>query len=325
MSNVIYDDKMYNEDIKQEFMENYGEGTKKILARIFKISRPIEEDLGKDLYDFNREELRRLFFLFGAKTAYSSKANVTWVHKYLEHCENEGLLECINPLDNVSKEWKEQFVVKSIKRFWTDEEIKEIMKSRVNDNDAVILGLLFFAGARGQGNSEITNLKREDILENTNELRLSDSNGKERIVKVDQDIIKLCIRASLDLEYEKLNGNPDEKTKSRTAAMVDNSFVVKSALTRTLHLNEAEKNVVHRRLANIAKELDEPAFSPMNLVYSGMLAMMKDIYVTNNGNFSDDDYETIFNQFGEESEQSKSRIKSEFLNKETLLETYPDL
>lgn len=324
MSNVIYDDRMYNEEIKQEFMEQYGEGTRKILQRIFRISRPLEEDLGKDLYDFNRDELRRLFFLFGAKTAYSSKANVTWIHKYLDFCSEERYLEGTNPLDGTGKEWKEQFVVKSIKSLWTDEELNEIINSRVNDNDAVIIALLR-EGIRGQANSEITNLRREDVLEKTNELRLTDVNGNQRTIKVTTDLIKLCIRASLDMEYEKLNGNPDENTKSKTAAMADNDYIVKSAITRTINLEASDKNVVHRRLANIAKEIDEPNFTPSAIFNSGQLAMMKDIYLANNGTFSDEDYEQIFKQFGEDSEQSKARIKSEFLNIDTLVSVYPQL
>lgn len=313
MGNVFYEDKFYNEKVKLEFMDNYAKGTKEILSRIFKVSCSLETDLNKDLYDFSREELRRLFFQFRAKTEYSSKATVTWVMKYLDFCLEEGYLEGTSPLDGISKEWKEQFVNKSIKKYWTEVELDEIIDNCKNANDGVIIELLR-SGARGTGNVEILNLMDEDIHRDTNELTLTDEHGNKRRIPVSEKCIKLCIRASLDTDYEKMNGKPSVDIKSPIANLVNNSYIVKSANTRTIHFENAEKNIVHRRLSKIAKEIGEPQFaSPLNLIYSGMLTLGKNLLIQND-ELGEDEYKIIAKQFGFESDQSMIRLKQEFLN-----------
>lgn len=320
MANIVYEDRMYNEQIKMKFIDSYSTGTKKILNRIFKITQPSETDLDKDLFDFNREELRRVFFLFMAKTEYSSRANVTWVSKYIDWAIEEGYLDGINPLDSVDTIWKEQFVNKSIKKYWTDNEIYKIIADRVNAQDAVIVSLLF-NGVRGIGNSEIVNLMRNDVDSFNKTLYLTDATESRRCIQVSEQCIKLCEQALNEDGYEKKNGNASPDIKSPTANLVDNDFVVKSVKTRTEHIYEAEKNIVHRRLANIAEEINEPNFSPMNIIYSGMLAMAKNIYIER-GELKEEELFDVYKQFNETSEQSIYRLKNEFLNLYTIKQLY---
>lgn len=321
MSNVLYDDKMYNEKVKKEFMLNYGEGTRKILERIFKISCPAEEDLGKDLFDFSREELRRLFYLFSATTEYSSKVNISWVRNYIDWAIEQGYTRGPNPLDGVSNEWKQQFVVKAAKRFWTEDEINQIISKLVNAQDAVIVALLF-NGVRGENNSEITKLKKSDIDAENCMLTLTNKNGEKRKIKVSEQCIALCEKASRERVYDKRNGNPSQDVKSETVDLIDNEYVVRSAKTRLIHTGEADGNIVYRRLAAIDRELDGLGlFNPTNIMNSGMLAMAKKLY-EKNGKLGKEEYEEIFNQFNEKSPQTQKRIKDEFLNIETLKTVY---
>jgi integrase len=322
MSNIIYEDKMYNEEVKTEFMNEYGEGTKKILSRIFKVSRLSEEDLGKDLYSFSREEIRRLGFLYMPKTEYSSKANIQWIHKYIDHCIDMGYKKGLNPLDSVDKEWKEQFVNKSIKKYWTKQEIQKIVNQRVNAQDACTIYLPFL-GVRGVANSEILNLTKQDLDSFNNKLHLIDLNGKKRTITVDDLCVKICQQALKEDQYEKKNGNASKDTKSPTANLVENFYVIKSSVTRTDHMFEAEKNIVHRRLANIADEIGEPHFSPMNILYSGMLSMANDL-LQQRGKLDDDEYRQICEKFDIDADQSLQRLKSEFLNIETIESLYGD-
>ncbi|MEK3917229.1 site-specific integrase [Paenibacillus sp. FSL H7-0331] len=312
MSNVIYEGKTYNQEIKDEFTSEYKAGTQKIISRIFKVSYNMEKSLNKDLYDFNREELRRLFFLFMPKTEYSSKANVTWVSKYIEWARDMGYLNDINPLDGVTTEWKEQFVNKSLKKYWTDKEIDKIISKRVNAQDAVIVRMLF-EGVRGTGNTEILNLTVDDVDAFNNTLHLSDADDCRRSLVVSDKLIKLCEQALKEDDYEKMNGNASKDIKAEKSNLVTNKFVVKSSNTRTTHFNEAEKNIIHRRLTNIADEEGEPNFSPLNITYSGMLYMAKELYVKN-GKLEAEEYGDIRVQFNIDTEQSFSRLKSEFLN-----------
>lgn len=323
MSNVVYEDKFYNEEIKQLFISGYGKGTQKILNRMFKVSQQMESDLKKDLYDFTRDQIRKLLFLYAPSTEYSSRANATWVSRYIDWAIEKGYGTGLNPLNGITTEWKNQFVVNINKRFWTYNEIKKILDKRANFQDGCIVALLF-NGIRGNSNSEITNLKASDIDTDNNTLTVKDEDGSVRTVSVDDECIKQCVGAVRESVYEKMNGTPSIDTKAPTTNLINNEFVVRASNTRTIHVDEAEKNIVHRRLAKIADEIGEPNFTPMNLVNSGMLYLAKELYKTT-GRLDQEEYEMIFDKFNERSEQSKYRIKNEFLNLETIKEVYSTL
>lgn len=322
MANVVYEDKFYNEEIKREFMKQYAEGTQKILSRIFKVSQVVESDLDKDLYNFNREELRKLFFLYMPKTIYSSRANVQWCSKYIDWAIENNYSKGLNPLETVNKEWEEQFVNKSIKKYWTKKEIDKIITSRKNAQDAVIVSLLW-NGVRGTGNSELLNLTKIDVDAFNNKLHLYDDlEQKHRTIIVDDECIKLCQQALEESEYEKLNGNTSKDIKSPTTILIENEYILRSSKTKTEHLFEAEKNLVHRRLSNIADEIGEPNFaSPMNIVYSGMLYYAAKLF-QQNGKLDDAEYLIICEQFNVPMDQSLHRLKKEFLNLEKIKKLY---
>jgi integrase len=320
VSNIVYEDKMYNEDEKRKFINNYKESTQPTVERIFKVSQTVESSLDKDLYNFNREQLRKLLFLFMPKTEKSSQANVAWINSYISWAIDEGYRNGVNPLDGIPRDWSSQFVVKGVKLYWTDEEMNEIVRTRKNAADAVIIELLR-SGIRGTANSEITNLKAEHINFDTNTLTLHDSNGTTRQVVVSQECIDMCQRALKEFEYEKMNGKPNPDIKAPFAQLVSNNYVVKSVNTRTDHHNDAEKNVVHRRLKSISNELSEPNFTPLNLVASGMLSLAHKLMIKN-GKFEDEEVEQVLEQFGEDKSYSATRLKNEFLNESTIRSLY---
>lgn len=316
----LYEDKFYNEDRKIEYLNTKNKGTREINKRIFKMSYPLEEQLGKDLSDFTKDELTKLFYRFRAATKASSAANVGYVYKYFEWCLEHGYKSGLNLLDFVSTEWKQQFANTISKQLWTDKEIDRIIESRVNANDAVIVSLIF-NGVRGADNSEITNLTVDDLNRENTELTLRDNIGTVRVLKVPEKCLKLCIRASLDLEYEKMNGEPNENTRSKVAQMVNNSHVVKLAKTRTINLEDAGGDVVYRRLTKIADEIGESQFTPTTIMRSGQLSIAKDIYLET-GNLTDEDIKKIAIQFGEDPESSLYRLKTHLLNVETIKSVY---
>jgi hypothetical protein len=324
MSNIIYEDKFYNEDVKLRFIENYSKGTKKILARLFKISQVLESEYEKDLCSFNREELRRLGYEFRSKSTFASRANMSWIQKYIDWAIEEGYHRGLNPLEMVSTEWKEQFCIK-IKKYWTKSELESIFTKLENYQDIVIASLLF-NGVKGKGNSEILNLRRQDVFEDKNQLHVVDHDGSERLVIVDDSCIQYCLKAYNETEYEKKNGDPSPEIRSRTGQLIDNEYIVRSVKTRTIHFEAAEKNIVHRRLSNIAKIIDEPNFTPINLYYSGMLHLASELYRTT-GKLANEEYELIFSKerYYEPSDQTRYKHKLEFLNIPTLFELYPDL
>ncbi|TVY09897.1 tyrosine-type recombinase/integrase [Paenibacillus cremeus] len=321
MSNILYGDQIYNEEFKNEFMSQYGKGTQKTLGRIFKISFNKESDLGKDLYDFNIEQIRQLLYLFRPTTEYSSKQNISWISKYISFALDSGAKKGLNPLDFTPNDWAIQFVNNQIKKYWTGEELDKIIDSCVNAQDGVVISLLR-NGVSGKESSELLNLKASDVDRDNETLTLTDDEGNRRTIKVSPQCIKLVVRASLELDYEKMNGEPNVNRKADIANLIDTEFVIKTANTNTKSYSQSEKNIIHRRLTKIAADLQEPMFVPKHIAYSGMLEMANSL-LGSKDQLSSEDYSLIMKQFGIDGEQSMYRIKSEFLNVETIRNLYP--
>lgn len=313
---------MYNEDVKNEYLRLHKIGTQKTISRVFKISRQSEEDLGKDLYDFSREQIRKLLFLFHAKTEYSSRSNASLIQSYIDYCIESGYRKGLNPLEGTDKAWKEQFVNKSIKKYWTKQELYKIVDKLKNFQDKCIPLMLFY-GIRGKGNAEMLNLKIEDVDTENNVLYVRDDKEKlKRKVYVDQRCIEICLKASKEYEYEKKNGKPDPNTKSLVTNLSSNRYIIKSSITRNERLEESDSHIVHRRLSNIAEIIGEPQFaSPLNLVASGAMSAAWDLYRVS-GELGDEEFKLICEQFDIEEDQSLQRLKSEFLNIEFIKSLY---
>lgn len=322
MSNIVYEDKQYNKDIKNEYLNEHKPTTQGTISRIFKVSSKSEFDFNKDLFSFNREQIRKLCFLFAPKTEYSSKLNVSLIIKYIDWAIDNEYVKGTNPLRGIPQDWHKQFVNTSIKKYWTDIELEHIISKLHNAQDAVII-MLLFEGVKGTANSEILTLHRKSIDAFNNKLNLFDDvEKKRRTIKVSDKCIRMCEAALKEHEYEKVNGNPKGDMKSSPVSqLVSNDFVVRSSTTKTYHYAEAEKNIVHRRLAMISKELEEQYFSPSHLVYSGMIFMAKELYLAN-GKLEDYEYNRIFEKYGEDSDPVKNRIKEDVLNLNNIKELY---
>lgn len=318
MSNIIHEDKFYNENIKEEYLNTLKKGTRQILNRIFKISYQMEIELGKDLYEFNREELRKLFYTFSCSTAVASKSTVQYVIGYIEWAIDEEYTNKLNPLSSVDVTWKEQFAVRPEKKYLTDAEIKTILKKLVNAQDAVVLYAPFL-GIVGNENAEITNLKGKNINSDELSVKVIDSDHSERIVKVDEEFVRLCKLAIKEDEYIKSNGSPDRNVKSETNELISNDYVVRSSNTRIKYTEEADKNIVYRRYATISKYFNEMNLTPTNVAYSGMLAMAKNLYLDDK--LDEDGYKLIASQF-KLNDHALQRVRLEFLNEEEVKKLY---
>jgi hypothetical protein len=321
MSNIIYEDAMYNEDIKNKYLENFKTGTKNNIKRIFKVSRLSEEALKKDLYRFNREELSRLFYSFTCTTPAASKSTVQYVSMYLDWAVEEGYISS-NPLDSVDSKWKEKFVVTPNKEYLTVDEVRDMLKEIVNAQVAVVFYAPFI-GIRGTESSEITNLKKGDIDYKNKTVKLTNKDGSTRTIKVDTVFLDLCKEAIKENEFVKSNGNPDANLRtSETSPLVDNDFIVRSVDSeRTINYNEADFSAIYRRFNTIKKVFDDMdlKITPRVLQRSGMLAMAKKYM--QKGRLNDDAYEEIRLQF-DLNELTMKRYKDEFLNEETVKSLY---
>ncbi|NEW04682.1 integrase [Paenibacillus sp. SYP-B3998] len=325
MANVIYEDRMFNEEIKRKFMIQYNEGSQKVIHRLFKIAASIEYKLNQDLYSFNEKQLIHYFSLLMPSTEHSSKNNVRWIDLYIRWSIAMGYWKESNPLDEVSTEWKEQFTHRRNKTLWTEDEMVSIISRCVNAQDAVIVSLIF-NGIYGKQYSEILNLTKSDIDAENSQLHVVDDAGNEsRIVTVSESCILLCGKALHETCYEKKNGKA-VNSKAPTAQLTESDYVVRPAITQTKNMDRADKHTVHRRIAMLGEDIGEMDFIPRNIAYSGMLAMLHKFYLQE-GEITKKAYLSILKQFGISGKagenQTLFRLRHGFLNEEKMKEMYP--
>jgi integrase len=330
MSNSLYDDEIYNETVKQNYLQKYKESTQKTILRIFKASSPSENDMGKDLHQFNREEIRRFLFTLRPKNVVSSRQNGNLISGYIDWAIEQGLRKSLNPLDAIPKDWYEQFVDKDEQQLFTESELNEIVDKCENAQDAVIVQLIM-EGVLGEANEELLNLRKNDIDFDNGILELRDEikNASRKLYPVSEKCLRLCRQALSETEYVKANGDASPDTKALSTKLADNEFLIKSSLTNTKNMGKADKNIIHRRLDVLSKYFNKPNLTPKNIQYSGMLIMARDKFLKE-GELGRDQYNEIFErytpEYGEDNFESiYQRVKNNFLNLETLQKLYPDI
>lgn len=320
MSNVLYDNNLFNAGVKTQYLntlKNPGN-----VLRIFKAAAALEQFYNKDLHDFSRDELARLFFVLNPKNPGASYQNGRYVSAYLDWAMVNGYRIKINPLLSVDKQWYEQFVP-NIKTLFTEDDLNKIIKRCKNAQDAVIIRLRM-EGVGGNENSELVNLTINDIDQENRELHLVNHLGQKRLLTVSQECIDLCLEAYNQKTYLKKNGDFKKGTKSTMSNLIENEYILKTSLTKTKNYGAASTHLIHRRLDVLADFFGEPYLTAKNISYSGMLIMARDIYLEK-GEISNADYNTILTRFGYDTENYESqyhRIRYEVLNEEKLKEIY---
>lgn len=321
MSNILYKDDLFNEEIKEEYLKAYSGETKRTLSRLFKASSKTEELLKKDLYDFKLEEIKKLMFYLAPTKLNSSRHIGHTLAHYIDWAIERGLRKTLNPLRHLENEWYEQFV--DFSEYFTEEQLIKILSRCENAQDRVIIRLLM-EGVGGEGHAELLNLTINDIDNKRNILRLRSENGLRELT-VSKDCIEECYRAYRESEYQKSNGMAFGAKVLHTK-LTESDYIIRVSRTNTADLERADKHVIYRRLSVLSKVLNEPHLNAKQITYSGMLILARDLYLSR-GKLEKDEYNVICETFGvttkiSNEEYNYYRLKREFLNLEKLKELY---
>lgn len=331
MANIIYDNEIFNRDVKERFLNEYEGEHKEPFIRIFKIACPLEKQLNKDLYDFSIDEIKKVLQLSSPTSINASRQNGYYIKRYVSWGIVEGYrATTINPLDSVPLLWYKQFVGSGIKNIFSEEEVNDVVNNLNNYQDKVIVQAVF-EGIYGPRYSELLNLKIGDIDEDNNTVRLTNEYGEIRTIRVSEKCIEYLIKAYHEDKYLKNNGDVSDNIRAPYTDLIDTGYIVKISKTRNRDDGKADNFVILRRYSNIKNYFDLPLFTAQNVYFSGMLKMAKDIYVKK-GYLEDTDYLTIGEQFGLRKTNMNGkeqinyyRYKNTFLNVEKIKEVYPDL
>jgi integrase len=326
MSNKIYEDGFFNESHKEMYLKDLSEKTYTSYARVLKRARYVEEQLGKDLYNFNVSEIEQLL-KFMAPGSYSvSSGNINVIRYYIRWAIQQDLrVDNINPLDSViSDEFINKFIDTTNKKLFTEEEINNIIGGLQSFQDAAIIQCLF-EGIMGHEYSEILNILKDDIDRDSTklEVRNSPSSGpmERRVAEVSPKLINLLYSAANEKEYLKFNGMSN--SKAQRIELIENEYVFRSVKLRVVNYERASNHLVLRRIKSIREWYGYPHLTATGIKNSGMLKMARDLYVVNK-TLTRDDIVKICRRFGA-NEIATTRLTKDFLNVDTIRSLYPEI
>lgn len=253
MSNKIYESGFYNEERKQMFLKGLTPNTLSTFSRVLNRAKMLEEQFGKDLYDFNIYEIEHLISYLNPRTMNSVLSSASIIQNYIRWAIEEDLrLNNLNPLDAIfGQEYYSKFVDRTNKLIFSKEEIDDMTGGLVNFQDSAIIHSIF-EGILGKGYSEVLNLTIHDI-DNENLSVLLRNNTKsntwsERKLEVSGELISMLNMAYREEIYYKNNGNPASNLKAPTSKLISNDYVFRSAILNTKADGKADSHLILRRL-----------------------------------------------------------------------------
>ena len=314
---------LYNEKLKEAFLNSYdNENTRKTIKNVFVKSARTEESLGKDLYEFNLDEIKSVLYDMNSSTKLSAKTNGRFIEYYLDWTIENGYKANLSPLEGILPSFYEQFATRK-KIFFTEDEILKMERNLVNAQDKVVLRAAFI----GIKIEELLNLTKKDVNSNSNTLKLHDGDNERELV-VDKETMDIIIAAMKEDTYQLKNGQ--SLGKRRVSNLVENDYVIKTVEGKAINVEKASNALIYRRLALVSEWFGYRYLNYGNVLRSGMLKWAKDHY-PQYGEIN----KVLLSNLGEHFGMNKINYNGkpdynytaikEHVNEENLMDLYPEL
>lgn len=219
IKNTIYEefyDDLYHPDLKIRFVEeNYpnSEMTKRTVLNDFRKSAIVEKIFDKDLCIMNINEINEVAKILGYITINTIQAALSRFSVYTDYCIANRLRGSYeNNINNVAIFMKTQdlskFIakLKNMYRYITREEIYDAVDLLTSYIDKALL-LAPYEGIAGEKLYELTSLTKDDINFDTNQVTLTDVDGKKRTKTISNKLVNILKYASSEKEYISANTN----------------------------------------------------------------------------------------------------------------------
>jgi GTP:adenosylcobinamide-phosphate guanylyltransferase len=267
---------LYNPEFKIMFIETYEENTQQFLAFTFKKAAEVEFNLGKDIYELNREEFNDLFKNFNAKSKIAIAQKISIIRKYIDFAIEQGrpVLSGINIVGNfMGEDYYDLFVSKTAldNKFITNQaDLDDMIEFCANAQDACMIKLTTI----GVTVEEIQNLRTEDChrVSNTLDLR-NDKDEIIRTLEIDEKAMNLVFDAINQERYENNNGEPSPTSRIKSFPLKQTGYVFRA--TKRSKDIKIPRALIARRLGNIFTLLDYPFLNITNLWWSGVVLYAK--------------------------------------------------
>ena len=259
---------LYNSKEKIEFIQTIeNDDVKMIYFYIFLKSMSSEQLYNKDLYNVSLDQLALVMRNINHSTinnAINSKSRI--ISHITCAIQNGRRTNNTNPLVGTDGEWEKQFIDKSIKRFYSDLEIYELVESLLNAQDQALIQCIF-EGIMGKTYSELINLRASDIDWDNNLVTVREDEDNVRTVKVSDRCLRYLKNAYEQEYYFPENGGVEKKL------IKNQDYIFKNTLWKSTVYSTVSAQTLNKRLLAIRKAHDLDTLRAKDIKDSGMIHM----------------------------------------------------
>ena len=259
---------MYNEALKKQFIKDdtTNKNFDKFMSRYFETIEKYENEYGKDLANFNIQEIEN-YFVGLSSSSYERLQNIkSQFIKYCQYCQERNLIE-----DN-QIHWQEvdgEFVRRTLNLGKLNEQLvtrKQLLKDlkQLNNASDVFLVLGIFEGLCGNKYADFHHLSTSQFIEKEGKtyVKLSD-----KVLEISRTLYDTAFE-SADC-YERIPDSLD--AKKNFPLNKEDPYVIKRGANSLVDSEETNLHNISKRLAAIRVHFDMPYCTQSSLMNSGRL------------------------------------------------------
>ena len=269
--------KYFNEEFKKQYLEdnkyrNLHTGNN--IALLFDRIAPIEESLGKDLYDFSVAEILGYYKYYNTSSLESLMVINGQYKLYTAYAKKRGLVkDNQNHYEEITLEALMTCVHKGLAeaKVISRKDLLDLLRSSdvQNVSDRVIcLGI--FEGITGKNMTELTHLEPGDI--NTNTKTVSLYGGRK--LKISDELISWALESAEEYNYY---NDFTENTNKNTHYLESDTRIIKRLSNSTSDSDTQRHKTINRRLDRLISATQCNALGIGALRESGRLEMIHDL------------------------------------------------
>lgn len=275
-----YRDKLYNPDVKFEFVQKNYPGnieTQQTIIINFTKAALIEKLYDKDLCVFNIDEIRELVESLGYATENTIRVALSYFSSYVDWCIAENRRGDYGTHSNdfdlfIATQDLSEFVskIQTENRYITKEELKYSIAALNNPIDQAMF-LAIYEGIFGEKMHELRSLKKEGSIDfKTRKVTLVNLDGSKRTKTISQELADIFQDAINQQVYLVANGE-ETKVKNKVRALAKSEYIIRPISKGTNSHEMMEYSAIVGRFITIKKYAGLEYVTPQSLFDSGAI------------------------------------------------------
>lgn len=189
---------MYNEELKQKFIDTQVDSMKNMVKSIFIASEKLENEKDKDIAEFTIDEIFDMFNQIGSKTYRSLYLKKTYLANYVDFYQENRHIDIENNYRNITVNDLIEFTKINLpnRKCLLRSDILSIIDRLPNAIDQFFI-LALYEGIRGDKYIDLLSLKMSDIDKET--LTANLASGKK--IKISKELYECARMAAAQVEY----------------------------------------------------------------------------------------------------------------------------